>query len=149
MQSSAIYDGRAPVSPMKRQLARDDDAYRQLLAAQNKAVLVLSEDLSVIIDSLRQQVTLSRTALASGRPEQRTAALILLSELTSDEQRQFRQEELRNLPDTLEAEQRQKDQLIREIRELSSMERSRVRDAFRAIEDWQERAAYHYRTDLF
>ena len=47
MQSSAIYDGRAPVSPMKRQLARDDDAYRQLLGAQNKAVLVLSEDLSV------------------------------------------------------------------------------------------------------
>jgi CBS domain-containing protein len=35
------------------------------------------------------------------------------------------------------------------LRELSSMERSRVRDAFRAIEDWQERAAYHYRTDLF
>jgi CBS domain-containing protein len=35
------------------------------------------------------------------------------------------------------------------LAELSSMERSRVRDAFRAIEVWQERAAYHYRTDLF
>jgi CBS domain-containing protein len=35
------------------------------------------------------------------------------------------------------------------LSELSSMERSRVRDAFRAIEDWQERASYHFRTDLF
>jgi CBS domain-containing protein len=35
------------------------------------------------------------------------------------------------------------------LADLSSMERSRVRDAFRAIEVWQERAAYHYRTDLF
>jgi CBS domain-containing protein len=35
------------------------------------------------------------------------------------------------------------------LADLSSMERSRLRDAFRAIEDWQERAAYHYRTDLF
>jgi CBS domain-containing protein len=35
------------------------------------------------------------------------------------------------------------------LAELSSMERSRVRDAFRAIEVWQERASYHYRTDLF
>jgi CBS domain-containing protein len=35
------------------------------------------------------------------------------------------------------------------LSELSSMERSRVRDAFRAIEVWQERASYHYRTDLF
>ncbi len=33
--------------------------------------------------------------------------------------------------------------------DLSSMERSRVRDAFRAIEVWHEHAAYHYRTDLF
>jgi CBS domain-containing protein len=35
------------------------------------------------------------------------------------------------------------------LADLSSMERSRLRDAFRAIEIWQERAAYHYRTDLF
>jgi CBS domain-containing protein len=33
--------------------------------------------------------------------------------------------------------------------DLSSMERSRIRDAFRAIEDWQQRASYHYRTDMF
>ncbi len=35
------------------------------------------------------------------------------------------------------------------LSDLSSMERSRLRDAFRAIEVWQERAAYHFRTDLF
>jgi CBS domain-containing protein len=35
------------------------------------------------------------------------------------------------------------------LSDLSSMERSRLRDAFRAIEVWQERAAYHYRTNLF
>jgi CBS domain-containing protein len=35
------------------------------------------------------------------------------------------------------------------LSDLSSMERSRLRDAFRAIEVWQERAAYHYRTDYF
>jgi CBS domain-containing protein len=35
------------------------------------------------------------------------------------------------------------------LSDLSSMERSRLRDAFRAIEDWQERASYHFRTDLF
>jgi CBS domain-containing protein len=35
------------------------------------------------------------------------------------------------------------------IAELSSIERSRLRDAFRAIEVWQERASYHFRTDLF
>ena len=35
------------------------------------------------------------------------------------------------------------------LSDLSSMERSRVRDAFRAIEVWQQRAAYHYRTDYF
>jgi CBS domain-containing protein len=35
------------------------------------------------------------------------------------------------------------------IADLPSIERSRLRDAFRAIEVWQERAAYHYRTDLF
>ncbi len=69
MQSSAIYDGRAPASTPKRQLARDDDAYRQLLAAQNKAVLVLSEGLSVE-DCNAQAVALfrcSRVALI-GKP---------------------------------------------------------------------------------
>ncbi len=35
------------------------------------------------------------------------------------------------------------------LSDLSSIERSRLRDAFRAIEVWQERASYHYRTDLF
>jgi len=35
------------------------------------------------------------------------------------------------------------------LADLSSMERSRLRDAFRAIEVWHEHAAYHYRTDLF
>ncbi len=35
------------------------------------------------------------------------------------------------------------------LSDLSSMERSRLRDAFRAIEVWHEHAAYHYRTDLF
>ncbi|ABS25028.1 DUF294 nucleotidyltransferase-like domain-containing protein [Anaeromyxobacter sp. Fw109-5] len=35
------------------------------------------------------------------------------------------------------------------IADLSSLERSRLRDTFRAIETWQERAAYHYRTDMF
>jgi CBS domain-containing protein len=35
------------------------------------------------------------------------------------------------------------------LSDLSSMERSRLRDAFRAIEVWHERAGYHYRTDLF
>jgi CBS domain-containing protein len=33
--------------------------------------------------------------------------------------------------------------------DLSSLERSRLRDAFRAIEVWQDRAGYHYRTDMF
>ncbi len=33
--------------------------------------------------------------------------------------------------------------------DLTSIERSRLKDAFRAISDWQEKAAYHYRTDLF
>ena len=32
---------------------------------------------------------------------------------------------------------------------LSAAERSRLREAFRAIRDWQETAAFHYRTDLF
>ena len=35
------------------------------------------------------------------------------------------------------------------LSDLSSIERSRLRDVFRAIESWQERASYHYRTDLF
>ncbi|HSN15405.1 MAG TPA: DUF294 nucleotidyltransferase-like domain-containing protein [Anaeromyxobacteraceae bacterium] len=35
------------------------------------------------------------------------------------------------------------------LSDLSSIERSRLRDAFRAIEVWQERASYHYRTDMF
>lgn len=35
------------------------------------------------------------------------------------------------------------------LADLSSMERSRLRDAFRAVEVWHERAAYHFRTDLF
>jgi CBS domain-containing protein len=35
------------------------------------------------------------------------------------------------------------------LSDLSSIERSRLRDVFRAIEAWQERASYHYRTDLF
>nr|WP_248343004.1 DUF294 nucleotidyltransferase-like domain-containing protein [Anaeromyxobacter paludicola] len=32
---------------------------------------------------------------------------------------------------------------------LSAAERSRLKEAFRAIRDWQETAAFHYRTDLF
>jgi len=32
---------------------------------------------------------------------------------------------------------------------LSAIERSRLKDSFRAIASWQESAAYHYRTDLF
>ncbi|HET7755353.1 MAG TPA: DUF294 nucleotidyltransferase-like domain-containing protein [Anaeromyxobacteraceae bacterium] len=35
------------------------------------------------------------------------------------------------------------------LSELSSVERSRLKEAFRAIRDWQDKAAYHYRTDLF
>jgi CBS domain-containing protein len=33
--------------------------------------------------------------------------------------------------------------------DLSTIERSRMRDAFRAVEAWHEHAAYHFRTDLF
>ena len=33
--------------------------------------------------------------------------------------------------------------------ELSAIERSRLKEAFRAMRRWQERAAYHYRTDFF
>src|SRR6266540_4374499 len=32
---------------------------------------------------------------------------------------------------------------------LSAIERSRLKESFRAIRRWQERAAYHYRTDFF
>jgi CBS domain-containing protein len=35
------------------------------------------------------------------------------------------------------------------LSDLSTIERSRLRDAFRAIEVWHGRAAYHFRTDLF
>ncbi len=35
------------------------------------------------------------------------------------------------------------------LADLSSIERSRLRDAFRAIESWHEHAAYHFRTDMF
>lgn len=35
------------------------------------------------------------------------------------------------------------------LADLSTIERSRLRDAFRAIEVWHEHAGYHYRTDLF
>jgi len=33
--------------------------------------------------------------------------------------------------------------------ELSAIERSRLRESFQAVRDWQEKASYHYRTDLF
>jgi CBS domain-containing protein len=32
---------------------------------------------------------------------------------------------------------------------LSSIERSRLKESFRAIRSWQEKASFHYRTDLF
>jgi CBS domain-containing protein len=32
---------------------------------------------------------------------------------------------------------------------LSSIERSRIKESFRAIRGWQEKAAYHYRTEMF
>jgi CBS domain-containing protein len=35
------------------------------------------------------------------------------------------------------------------LADLSPVERSRLKDSFRAIKRWQERAAYHYRTDFF
>jgi CBS domain-containing protein len=35
------------------------------------------------------------------------------------------------------------------ISDLSAIERSRLKESFRAIRRWQERAAYHYRTDFF
>ena len=35
------------------------------------------------------------------------------------------------------------------LSDLTSIERSRLKDSLRAIRDWQETAAYHYRTDLF
>jgi CBS domain-containing protein len=35
------------------------------------------------------------------------------------------------------------------LAELTAIERTRLKDAFRAIRRWQEKAAYHYRTDFF
>jgi CBS domain-containing protein len=35
------------------------------------------------------------------------------------------------------------------LSDLSAIERSRLKESFRAIKRWQERAAYHYRTDFF
>ena len=35
------------------------------------------------------------------------------------------------------------------LADLSAIERSRLKDSFRAIARWQERAAFHYRTDFF
>jgi CBS domain-containing protein len=35
------------------------------------------------------------------------------------------------------------------LADLTSIERSRLKDSLRAVRDWQETAAYHYRTDLF
>jgi CBS domain-containing protein len=35
------------------------------------------------------------------------------------------------------------------LADLSAVERSRLKESFRAIGRWQERAAYHYRTDFF
>ncbi len=35
------------------------------------------------------------------------------------------------------------------LAELSAIERSRLKESFRAIRRWQERAAFHYRTDFF
>jgi CBS domain-containing protein len=34
------------------------------------------------------------------------------------------------------------------LAELSAVERGRLKDAFRAIRDWQEKAAYHHQTDV-
>jgi CBS domain-containing protein len=35
------------------------------------------------------------------------------------------------------------------VAELGAIERTRLKESFRAIRRWQEKAAYHYRTDLF
>ncbi len=35
------------------------------------------------------------------------------------------------------------------VADLSAIERSRLKEAFRVVKRWQERAAYHYRTDYF
>ena len=35
------------------------------------------------------------------------------------------------------------------VADLSAIERSRLKESFRAIRRWQEKAAYHYRTDFF
>ena len=34
------------------------------------------------------------------------------------------------------------------LSELTGLERSRLKDSFRAIKAWQEKAAYHYQTDF-
>jgi CBS domain-containing protein len=36
-----------------------------------------------------------------------------------------------------------------QLADLSAIERSRLRESFRAIRDWQDQASYRYRTDLF
>ncbi len=36
-----------------------------------------------------------------------------------------------------------------QLSDLSAIERSRLRESFHAIKRWQDRAAYHYRTDFF
>ncbi len=35
------------------------------------------------------------------------------------------------------------------VADLSAIERTRLNESFRAIRRWQEKAAYHYRTDFF
>jgi CBS domain-containing protein len=35
------------------------------------------------------------------------------------------------------------------LSELSSIERSRLKDSLRHVRDWQDKAAYHYRTGLY
>jgi CBS domain-containing protein len=35
------------------------------------------------------------------------------------------------------------------LADLTSIERSRLKDSLRAVREWQETAAYHYRTDMF
>jgi CBS domain-containing protein len=34
------------------------------------------------------------------------------------------------------------------LRELSGAERTRLKDSLRAVREWQEKATYHYQTDL-
>jgi PAS domain S-box-containing protein len=47
MQPDPMHGRGAPLPSVKRRLARDDEAYRQLFESQNKAVLLLGHDLSV------------------------------------------------------------------------------------------------------